>query len=270
MVRIAAAGDVHCGAHDDGRVREQFANVSREADILLLAGDLTNHGTPEEMQAFAQQLDGITIPVVAILGNHDMHSEQEDEMRRILEVAGVTVLEKETAEFTLNGVTVGVAGAKGFGGGFRGGCASTFGEREMRQFLAPTFAYGAFFESALRTLDTDIRLALMHFAPIPETLFGERWEIFPFLGAYQLGDGLDASGADMAFHGHAHRGCEVGQTPGGVPVRNVAQGVLRKAYAVYEIVPQRLTRKIPAATTMLPPATGRSQMAAMLSVPVGI
>lgn len=262
MVRIAAAGDVHCGTHDNGRVREQFAHVSREADILLLAGDLTNHGTPDEMACFAKQLsDVVTIPVVAILGNHDVHSEQEGEMRRILEEAGVTVLEKETAEFTFNGVTVGVAGAKGFGGGFRGGCASTFGEREMRMFLAPTHAYGEFFESALRTLDTDIRLALMHFAPIPETLFGERWEIFPFLGAYQLGDALDASGADMAFHGHAHRGCEVGQTPAGVPVRNVAQAVIGKAYRVYEIAPKRLTRKIPASTTMMPTT---------IHVPVGI
>jgi Icc-related predicted phosphoesterase len=235
--------------------------VSQEADILLLAGDLTNHGTPDEMNCLAAQLAGITIPVVAILGNHDVHSEQEAEMRRILESAGVTVLEKETATFTLNGVTVGVAGAKGFGGGFRGGCASTFGEREMRTFLAPTFAYGDFFASALRTMDTDIRLALMHFSPVPETLFGERWEIFPFLGAYQLGDALDASGADMAFHGHAHRGSEVGQTPGGVPVRNVAQAVLRKPYAVYELAPSRLTRKVPAAATMIP---------ATIHVPVGI
>lgn len=261
MVRIAAAGDIHCGTHDNGRVREQFATVSQEADILLFAGDLTNYGTVEEMTAFAEQLSDITIPMVAILGNHDVHSELEDEMRRILEAAGVTVLEKETAEFSVQGITVGVAGAKGFGGGFRGGCASTFGEREMRQFLAPTFAYGDFFESALRTMDTDVRLALMHFAPIPETLFGERWEIFPFLGAYQLGDALDASGADLAFHGHAHRGTECGQTPGGVPVRNVAQGVLRKPYAVYDVAPKRLMRKIPAATTMMP---------ATISVPVGI
>ena len=261
MVRIAAAGDIHCGAHDNGRVRAQLSQVSREADILLLAGDLTNHGTPEEMTAFASQLADITIPIVAILGNHDVHAEQEGEMRRILESAGVTVLEKECTTFEINGVSVGVAGAKGFGGGFRGGCASTFGEREMRMFLAPTYAYGEFFESALRTMDTDVRLALMHFAPIPETLFGERWEIFPFLGAYQLGDALDASGADMAFHGHAHRGTEIGATPGGVPVRNVAQAVIRKPYAVYEVAPKRLTRKVPAATTMIP---------ATISVPVGI
>jgi Icc-related predicted phosphoesterase len=270
MVRIAAAGDIHCGSHDDGRVRAQFETVSQEADLLLLAGDLTNHGTPDEMTAFVAQLSDVTIPIVAIFGNHDVHSECETEMRQILEGAGVTVLEKETASFTIRGVTVGVAGAKGFGGGFRGGCASTFGEREMRQFLAPTFAYGDFFESALRTMDTDIRLALMHFAPIPETLLGERWEIFPFLGAYQLGDALDASGADMAYHGHAHRGVESGATPAGVPVKNVAQGVLNRAYAVYDIAPRRMMRKIPATTTMMPPATASRLMPATIQVPVGI
>jgi Icc-related predicted phosphoesterase len=247
MVRIAAAGDVHCGTHDNGRVREQFAHVSQEADILLLAGDLTNHGLPEEMACFAKQIaDVVTIPVVAILGNHDVHSEKEAEVRAILEAAGITVLEKETAEFTVNGVTVGVAGAKGFGGGFRGGCASTFGEREMRLFLAPTLAASDFFASSLRALDTDIRIALMHYAPIPDTLLGERWELFPFLGAQQLGDALDVSGCDLALHGHAHRGTEKGATPMGVPVRNVAQAVLQAPYRVIALEPSRRTRRIPA------------------------
>jgi Icc-related predicted phosphoesterase len=261
MVRIATAGDIHCGSHDTTRIREQFATVHEDADLLLLAGDLTNHGTPEEMRVLASQLAEIPIPVVAVFGNHDVHAEQEAEARRILEDAGVIVLEHEVAHLEINGVSVGIAGAKGFGGGFRGGCASTFGEREMRLFLAPTLAASDFFASALRALDTDIRIALMHYAPIPETLLGERWEIFPFLGAYQLGDALDASGADMAYHGHAHRGVESGATPGGVPVKNVAQAVLGKAYSVYAIAPRRMTRKIPAATTMMP---------ATIQVPVGI
>lgn len=246
MVRIATAGDIHCGVHDTTRIREQFANVGDQADLLLLAGDLTNHGTPEEMRVLAAQLRGIPIPVVAILGNHDVHAEQEVEARRILEDAGVTVLEQEVANFVVDGITVGIAGAKGFCGGFRGGCASTFGEREMRLFLAPTYQAADFFQSALRAMDHDLRIALMHFAPVPDTLLGERWELFPFLGAYQLGDALDASGCDLALHGHAHRGTEKGQTAMGIPVRNVAQAVLKRPYTVIELEPTRITRRIPA------------------------
>ena len=256
MVRIATAGDVHCGAHDTGRVREQFAAVHEEADVLLLAGDLTNHGTPDEMRAVAAGLADVAarIPVFAVFGNHDVHAEMETEARAILEAAGIRVLEHEVGTIDVNGTSVGIAGAKGFCGGFRGGCASMFGEREMRIFLQPTMAAAAFFQGALRALDTDVRIALMHFAPVPETLFGERWELFPFLGAYQLGEAIDDAGADLALHGHAHRGTECGQTPGGVPVRNVAQAVLQKPYAVYAIAPQALTRTIPAASPIAQPA----------------
>lgn len=261
MVRIATAGDIHCGTHDKGRVEKQFATVHQEADLLLLAGDLTNHGTLEEMSVLAEALAGIPIPVITIFGNHDVHAEREAECRAALESAGVTVLEKETHQLTVNGVTVGIAGAKGFGGGFRGGCASTFGEREMRAFLAPTYAYAEFFEEALRSMDTELRIALMHFSPIPDTLLGERWEIFPFLGAYQLGDALDAAGCDLALHGHAHRGTEMGMTGRGVPVRNVAQAVLKRPYAVYTLGAEVLEKRIPAATTFIP---------ASINVPVGI
>ncbi|HEY9724718.1 MAG TPA: metallophosphoesterase [Oscillatoriaceae cyanobacterium] len=258
MVRIATAGDIHCGVHETNRVREQFAKVHHEADLLLLAGDLTNTGSSEEMACLAAQLKDLPLPIVAIFGNHDVHSENEAECRALLEAAGVTVLEKETTRFEFNGVSVGIAGAKGFGGGFRGGCASTFGEPEMRLFLAPTFAYAEFFETALRTMDTDLRIALMHFSPVAQTLLGERWEIFPFLGAYQLGDAVDSAGCDLALHGHAHRGTECGQTPAGVPVRNVAQAVLKRPYAVYPLAPKQLERTVP------------STMDLTLKVPVGI
>lgn len=249
MVKIATAGDVHCGAHDAGRVREQFATVHAEADVLLLAGDLTNHGTPDEMKAFADGMRDVAakMPVYAVFGNHDVHAEMEAEARAILAEAGITVLEHEVATLDVNGTSVGIAGAKGFCGGFRGGCASTFGEREMRMFLAPTIAAADFFRGALRSLDTDVRVALMHFAPVPGTLLGERWELFPFLGAHQLGEAIDDAGADLALHGHAHRGTEVGATGGGVPVRNVAQAVLKRAYAVYEVEAKSLSRTVPAA-----------------------
>lgn len=249
MVKIATAGDVHCGPHDAARVRKAFAWVHLDADVLLLAGDLTNHGTPEEMRAFADGLrdTAARLPVYAVFGNHDVHAGQEAEARAILAAAGITLLEQETAVVTVNGVSIGIAGAKGFCGGFKGGCASTFGEREMRLFLQPTFDAAAFFEASLRALDTDLRIALMHFAPIPETLLGERWELFAFLGAYQLGDALDNAGCDLALHGHAHRGTELGASPGGVPVRNVAQAVLQRPYAVYELAAEVVTRTIPQA-----------------------
>lgn len=260
MVRLATAGDIHCGPHDAGRVAAQFERLPLEADLLLLAGDLTNHGLPEEMACLASALATVSVPVVAVLGNHDVHAGRPDEMRALLRDAGVTVLEHETHTLTVGGVSVGIAGAKGFGGGFRGGCASTFGEPEMRQFLAPTLAAANFFESALRAMDTDLRVALMHYAPIADTLLGERWEIFPFLGAYQLGDALDAAGADLALHGHAHRGTEHGATAGGVPVRNVAQAVLGRDYAVYELAPKRMARRVPASHSMT----------AEVRVPIGI
>lgn len=249
MVQIATAGDVHCGPQDAARVRAQFAAVHQEADVLLLAGDLTNHGTPEEMRAFADGMReaAARLPVYAVFGNHDVHADQVAEARAILAEAGITVLEHETATLTVNGTSVGIAGAKGFCGGFNGGCASVFGEPEMRVFLKPTHDAAAFFGEALRSLDTDLKVALMHYAPVPETLMGERWELFAFLGAYQLGDALDDAGCDLALHGHAHRGTEHGATPGGVPVRNVAQAVLKRPYAVYELAAEVLTRTIPQA-----------------------
>jgi Icc-related predicted phosphoesterase len=246
MIKVAAAGDIHCGPQDGLRVREQFAQVAQEADMLLLAGDLTNHGTLDEMTCLATELARLRLPIVAVLGNHDVHSGLETDCRRLLEEASVTVLDKESTRLEIRGINVGIAGAKGFGGGFRGACGSTFGEPEMRMFLAPTELYGAFFECALGALESDIRIALMHYAPVSETLGSEPREIFPFLGAYQLGEALDAAGCDLALHGHAHKGSEYGTTSGGVPVRNVAQAVLKRPYALYELAPQQLVRRVSA------------------------
>lgn len=255
MVRIATVGDLHCGSQDTHRIRAQFARVAADADLLLLAGDLTNHGTPDEMRVLAAQLAHIPIPVVAIFGNHDVHAEREASARTLLEAANVIVLDHEVARFEFAGTTIGIAGAKGFCGGFKGGCASSFGEPEMRVFLGVTTRAADFFKSALDALDTDLRIALMHYAPIAETLLGERWELFPFLGAYQLGEAIDAAGCDLALHGHAHRGTECGTTPGGIPVRNVAQAVLRAPYRVIALEPKgrpapSLERVVPAAATI--------------------
>ena len=233
MIRIAAVGDVHLGEDARGQLRPALENLPEHADVLLLAGDLTRHGTIEEAHVVADEFADLPVPVVAVLGNHDHHSDQGDDIAKLLEDHGLRVLEGDAVTLDLAGTRVGVAGVKGFGGGFAGKCASNFGEPQMKAFVAHTIERADRLRAALRSLDTEIRIALTHYSPIPETLRGEPPEIYPFLGCYQLGEVIDECGADLAVHGHAHFGCEQGVTPGGTRVRNVAQPVIRSAYAVY-------------------------------------
>lgn len=232
-VRIAAVGDVHLGVESAGKLRPHFAHVAERADVLLLAGDLTRVGDPEEAAVLAEELRDLPVPVVAVLGNHDHHSDAGDTVVELLEGAGVTVLEGGTATVEVDGTTLGIAGVKGFGGGFAGACGSEFGEPEMKAFMVHTREVATALEESLTSLDTDVRVALLHYAPVEATLQGERLEIYPFLGSYLLAEAVDRAGADLVVHGHAHGGSERGVTAGGVPVRNVAQPVLRRSYAVY-------------------------------------
>lgn len=233
VVRVAAVADVHVGRDSAGVMRRHLGDLDERADVLLLAGDLTTCGDPEEAEVLARDLGCCTTPKVAVLGNHDYHADRDGEIRAVLEDAGVTVLEGDAATFEVRGVSVGVAGTTGFGGGFAGACASEFGEREMKAFVAHSRRLADSLESTLASLDTDVRIALMHYAPVADTLRGERLEIYPFLGSYLLGEAVDRAGADLALHGHAHAGAEKGVTPGGIHVRNVAQPVIRHAYNVY-------------------------------------
>jgi Icc-related predicted phosphoesterase len=232
-MRIAAVGDLHVGPDSRGRVRGGFADLRDHADLILLAGDLTQHGDAEEARVLAEELAELSVPAFAVLGNHDYHRGQEDVIRRELEAVGIRVLECETASLEIAGTRVGIAGAKGFGGGFAGACCSDFGEPEMKAFVRTTKEIGERLEHLLVALDADVRIALTHYAPIDGTLMGERLEIFPFLGSYLLGEAIDRGGCRLALHGHAHRGRERGVTPGGVPVRNVARPVIQHAYRVY-------------------------------------
>jgi Icc-related predicted phosphoesterase len=232
-VRVAAVGDVHLGVESAGKLRPNFEHLGDRADVLLLAGDLTRVGQPDEAAVLAEELRDLPVPVVAVLGNHDHHSDAGDMVVKLLDEAGVTVLEGDAATFDIDGTRVGVAGVKGFGGGFAGACGSEFGEPEMKAFMTHTREVAAGLESALASLDTDVRVALLHYAPVEATLQGERLEIYPFLGSYLLAEAVDRAGADLVLHGHAHSGSERGVTAGGVPVRNVAQAVLRRSYAVY-------------------------------------
>lgn len=237
MITIAAVGDVHLGEDARGRLRPALEHVADHADVLLLAGDLTRHGTVDEARVVATEFGGLDVPVVTVLGNHDYHSDAAPEVTEVLEDRGIRVLEGETAELTLGGCRLGVAGVKGFGGGFAGKCGSAFGEPEMKAFIGHTVGIADTLRDCLARLDCDIKVALTHYAPIPQTLHGEPPEIYPFLGSYLLGEAIDASGTDLALHGHAHFGTERGVTPGGVRVRNVAQPVLHAAYACYCLEP---------------------------------
>lgn len=236
MIRVAAAGDMHIGRDSAGKFGCHLEHLAERADLFLLAGDLTKRGLPEEADVLAEELRGIPdeVPTFAVLGNHDYETDNEEYVVKAMASVGVRVLEGQAERVEFDGLTVGVAGAKGFGGGFAGACATEFGEPEVKAFVRHSAATAARLEAALGSVaDCDVRIALMHYAPVEATLRGERLEIYPFLGSYLLSEAIDRAGADLAVHGHAHGGSEKGVTPGGITVRNVAQPVLRRAYAVY-------------------------------------
>lgn len=238
VVRVAAVGDIHLGSDSRGLLRPSFATLQERADLLLLAGDLTRHGAVAEAEVVAAEVADVGVPVVAVLGNHDHHSGEEAEVSRVLADAGVAVLEGTTTVLSLHGDRIGVAGTKGFCGGFAGRSAGEFGEQEMKDFVRVTRRSADSLRRALTELADDgcaLRIALTHFAPVPDTLAGEPREIYPFLGSYLLAEAMDEAGADLAVHGHAHLGTEHGMTAGGIRVRNVAQPVIGKAFALYHL-----------------------------------
>jgi Icc-related predicted phosphoesterase len=235
VIRIAAVGDIHIGEEADEGLTRDLAGLGECADVLMLAGDLTRHGTVEEARCLTSLLRSATTPIVAVLGNHDLHSDQGDAVVAELHDAGVAVLEGTGTTLDVSGCRLGIAGVKGFGGGFAGASASEFGEPEMKAFVRHTRAIADSLRDALMDLDADRRIALLHYSPVEETLQGERLEIFPFLGSYLLAEAIDAGGAELALHGHAHRGSERGVTPGGVRVRNVARPLIQRSFRLFEL-----------------------------------
>ncbi|HMJ11310.1 MAG TPA: metallophosphoesterase [Polyangiaceae bacterium] len=235
LIRVAAVGDVHVGVDSSAFTPEQVADLPECADLLLLAGDLTQHGYAREAARLADELARVPIPVVAVLGNHDYHQGEQAEIRAELERAGATVLEGERFVQTIAGICVGVAGVKGFGGGFVGACGSEFGEEEMKAFIRHSRLRAESLQTALAGLECELKIALLHYAPVPGTLLGEKPEIYPFLGSYFLGEAVDGAHCAAAFHGHAHLGTERAVTAAGVPVRNVARPVIRRAYKIYTL-----------------------------------
>jgi Icc-related predicted phosphoesterase len=235
VIRVAATGDIHFGVDSAGTLRPHLADLPEKADVLLIAGDLTRCGSSQEGAVLAAEIEGLGLPTVTVLGNHDYEAEQESQIIGQLQDAGVHVLDNANHVVDAAGASIGITGVKGFGGGFAGACGSDFGEREMKAFIRHTKEVAAQLSSLLTQLDTDVRIALLHYSPVEETLRGERLEIYPFLGSYLLAEAVDGAGADLVLHGHAHNGVEKGITPGGITVRNVAQSVIKHAYNIYVI-----------------------------------
>jgi Icc-related predicted phosphoesterase len=210
--------------------------LSKRADVLLLAGDLTANGKLDEATALARELGGLGLPMVAVLGNHDYHFEEQDPIRTIMEKAGVVVLEGEATSLDISGETLGIAGVKGFGGGFSVGASwGEFGEPQMKAFIRHTRESADALRAAIDGLTTERRIALLHYSPVEATVQGEALQMHPFLGSYLLAAAVDDAGAELVVHGHAHHGSEKGVTPGGIQVRNVAQPVIRRAYSLFEV-----------------------------------
>jgi Icc-related predicted phosphoesterase len=246
-VRVAALGDLHCSRTSQGTLSAIFREAASRADILLLCGDLTDYGLPEEARILVKELaPAARLTVLAVLGNHDYESGQHQELRRILQEAGVHVLDGEP--FETHGL--GFAGVKGFGGGFGRRTLEPWGEEANKRFVQEAVQEAMKLGSALAKLRTPQRVALMHYAPVLDTVRGEPPEIFPFLGTSRLEEPLNRYSVAAVFHGHAHRGSLQGRTSAGRPVYNVALPLLRQAYP--DAVPL-LVLEIP----VVPPADRR-------------
>ncbi|MDP8993799.1 MAG: metallophosphoesterase [Pseudomonadota bacterium] len=227
-ITLAAIGDLHVSEHQEHDFRDTFAEMSEAADVAALTGDLTNFGKASEAEILADELRALTIPTVAVLGNHDIEAGQTAEVVRILEQAGVTVLDEEAV--VIEGV--GFAGVKGFLGGFGRGELGAFGEQAIKDFVDVAIDEARKLENALRSLRTDRAVAVLHYAPVVDTVEGEPLEIYPFLGSSRLANAVDRfDNVKAVVHGHAHRGRYRGATPRGVPVYNCARWVVEAAFA---------------------------------------
>jgi Icc-related predicted phosphoesterase len=227
VVRVAAIGDLHCAKNSQGAFQPLFARAAELVDILVLCGDLTDYGLPEEAQILVKEMaGGAKLPTIAVLGNHDFESGREADVRQILVDSGVIMLDGDAVE--VHGV--GFAGAKGFAGGFGRGTLGAWGEKAVKVFVQEAIQEALKLESALARLRTDRRIAVLHYAPIRATVENEPVEIFPFLGCSRLEEPINRYPVTAVVHGHAHHGSPEGRTSGGVPVYNVSLPLMRKTY----------------------------------------
>jgi Icc-related predicted phosphoesterase len=227
-IRIAAIGDLHWGRNAvAGSLQPLLAAIVDAADLLVICGDLTDYGLPDEARALAREMAGaLKIPAVGVLGNHDYESGQQDEIRKILADAGVVTLDGDSTEV----LGVGFAGVKGFAGGFGRHALGPWGEDVIKRFVREAVAEALKLESALARLRGDHLIALLHYSPILDTVEGEPREILPFLGCSRLEDPLNRFPVTAVFHGHAHHGRPEGRTTKGVPVFNVSMTLMRELW----------------------------------------
>jgi Icc-related predicted phosphoesterase len=235
-VRVAAIGDLHYGRTDQALLRPLFGRISGAADVLVLCGDLVDHGQPDEARVLARELAALVgVPVVAVLGNHDFEAGKADEIAAILRDAGVHVLDGDSYE--VGGL--GIAGVKGFCGGFGVHALGAWGEAAIKAFVHEAINEALKLETALSQLHaTAQRIAVLHYAPIVQTIVGEALEIYPYLGSSRLEEPLNRYGVAAVFHGHAHAGSPAGRTSAGIPVYNVSVPVLQRAFA--DVPPVRI------------------------------
>jgi Icc-related predicted phosphoesterase len=232
-VRIAAAGDIHASERTRPQIEAAFRDVAGRADVVLLAGDLTSHGEPEEAALVADATRGAEMPVVAVLGNHDYHADRVPEVTAVLEDAGVVVLERSSTVLELAGTQLAVVGTKGFVGGFPGSTLPDFGEPLLRQVYAEAGKDVAALEDGLTAVEAaPLRVVLLHYSPTMSTLHGEPESIWTFLGTNRLDGPIQKHKPDVVLHGHAHSGTFAGAV-GSVPVYNVAVHVMRRDFFVF-------------------------------------
>jgi len=237
VVRVAAVGDLHCTKTSQGIFQPMLGRIGEVAEILLLAGDLTDYGLPEEARTLVREVMPVRVPIVAVLGNHDYESGRQEEISQILVDGGITVLDGDSIE--LNGV--GIAGVKGFCGGFGKRALGPWGESVIKQFVHAALDEALKLEAALARLRTPNLIALLHYTPVPDTAEGEPLEIFPFIGSSRLEEPINRFPVSLVVHGHAHRGQLEGSTQSGVPVYNVSMPLLarmfpdRPAFRVFEV-----------------------------------
>ncbi len=235
-MRIAAIADIHYRVNSAGKLRQLLGEIEREADILVMPGDFTDTGLPAEMEVLIKDLSQIRVPMVAVLGNHDYESDQEELLKKMMRDKGILLLDGgAVCEFG----GVGFVGTKGYCGGFGSTLIQPFGERGLKVFIQEGIDEAVRIENAVAKLDCEHKVAVLHYSPIPETLKGEALELYPFLGSSRLASALDRHGVELIVHGHAHHGSPEGKTPGGIPVYNVSQTVLSanigKPYRIMEI-----------------------------------
>jgi uncharacterized protein len=234
-IRIAAAGDIHVRDTNREQLTEAFSALNGVVDLVLLAGDLTTHGEPEEGALFAEACAALDVPIFAVLGNHDWHADRTDELIPALEEGGVAVLERESEVVELDGCEVGIVGLKGFVGGFPGSILPDFGEPLLREVYRHTSDDLAALDEGLRAVaHCPFRIVLLHYSPCAETLRGEPEGIWAFLGSHRLGVPIAEHRPDLVLHGHAHEGTFEGRI-GSVPVYNVAVHVTGRDFYVFDL-----------------------------------